>query len=56
MKVSEVMTRNVRVTNPDETIQDAAKIMAEIDAGIIPVGQDDRLVGMLTDLRPGLLT
>ncbi|WP_411036054.1 CBS domain-containing protein [Shinella sp. BYT-45] len=49
MKVSEVMTRNVRVANADETIQDAARIMAEIDAGVVPVGKDGKLVGMLTD-------
>ncbi|EYR80976.1 CBS domain-containing protein [Shinella sp. 838] len=49
MKVSEVMTRNVRIANADETIQDAARIMAEIDAGVVPVGKDGKLVGMLTD-------
>lgn len=49
MKVSEVMTRDVRVANANETIQDAARIMAEIDAGAVPVGDNDRLVGMLTD-------
>lgn len=49
MKVSDVMTRNVRLANPDETIQQAAKVMAEIDAGFMPVGDNDRLVGMITD-------
>lgn len=49
MKVSEVMTRNVRIANAEETIQDAARIMAEIDAGVVPVGQEGKLVGMLTD-------
>lgn len=49
MKVSDVMTRDVRVANANETIQDAARIMAEIDAGAVPVGDNDRLVGMLTD-------
>lgn len=49
MKVSEVMTRDVRVANPNETIRDAALIMGQIDAGVVPVGEDDRLVGMLTD-------
>jgi CBS domain-containing protein len=49
MKVSEVMTRDVRLANPNETIADAARIMAEIDAGILPVGDQGRLVGMLTD-------
>jgi CBS domain-containing protein len=43
------MTRDVRVANPNETIQEAARIMAEIDAGVVPVGDNDRLVGMLTD-------
>lgn len=49
MKVSEVMTRNVRIANAEETIQDAALIMAEIDAGVVPVAKDGKLVGMLTD-------
>jgi CBS domain-containing protein len=49
MKVAECMTRDVRFTSPNETIQQAARTMAEIDAGILPVRDDDRLVGMLTD-------
>ena len=49
MRVSEAMTRDVRLATPDETIQDAAKMMAEIDAGILPVRDGDRLVGMITD-------
>ncbi|HEX6960053.1 MAG TPA: CBS domain-containing protein [Ferrovibrio sp.] len=49
MKVSEAMSRDVRIVNPDQTIAEAAQIMAEIDAGSLPVGEDDRLVGMLTD-------
>ena len=49
MRVSEAMTREVRVANPAQTIRDAARIMAEIDAGAVPVGENDRLVGMITD-------
>lgn len=49
MRVAEVMTRDVRVANPGQSICDAACLMAQIDAGAIPVGQDDRLVGMITD-------
>ena len=49
MLVSEAMTREVRVANPTQTIRDVAKIMAEIDAGAVPVGENDRLVGMITD-------
>jgi hypothetical protein len=34
MLVSEAMTRDVRVASPDPTIEAAARIMAEIDAGV----------------------
>jgi CBS domain-containing protein len=49
MHISECMTRDVRIVDPDETLEEAALAMAEIDAGILPVGKDDRLVGMITD-------
>jgi CBS domain-containing protein len=49
MRVQEAMSRDVRVVNPGQTIRDVAKMMDEIDAGAIPVGEDDRLVGMITD-------
>lgn len=49
MKVSEAMTRDVRIANPGETIRQAARTMAEIDAGVLPVQENDRLVGMITD-------
>jgi CBS domain-containing protein len=49
MKVHEAMTANVRIARPDQTIRDAAQAMAEIDAGVLPVGDNDRLVGMITD-------
>src|SRR6185503_14358839 len=49
MKVSEAMTKDVRVASPDETIQQAARTMASLDAGVLPVGEKDHLVGMITD-------
>ena len=49
MRVSEAMTREVRIANPGQSIRDVAKIMAECDAGSVPVGENDRLVGMITD-------
>lgn len=49
MNVSECMTREVKIANPQETICDAAKMMADCDAGALPVGENDRLVGMITD-------
>jgi CBS domain-containing protein len=49
MRISDVMTRTVRTTSSDASIQEAARLMAELDAGILPVGEGDKLVGMLTD-------
>ena len=49
MQVREAMTRDVRLATPDQSICDAAKMMSECDAGILPVGENDRLVGMITD-------
>jgi CBS domain-containing protein len=49
MQVREAMTDDVRISNPDQSIRDAATVMAEIDAGVLPVGENDRLVGVITD-------
>jgi CBS domain-containing protein len=49
MKVKDAMTRDVRTANPDETVRKAAQMMASLDAGVLPVGENDRLVGMITD-------
>jgi len=48
MQVSEAMTSQVTVATPDQSIQEAARLM-QIDSGFLPVGEDDRLVGMITD-------
>ena len=44
MKVGEIMTRGVEIASPDDTIQQAASRMAELDVGVLPVGENDRLV------------
>jgi CBS domain-containing protein len=49
MRVSEAMTRDVRLARPDQSIAEAAKLMAELDAGVLPVANEERLVGMITD-------
>jgi CBS domain-containing protein len=49
MKVSDVMTRDVRTIRPEQTAQEAASFMLSADAGSIPVTDGDRLVGMITD-------
>lgn len=49
MKISECMSRDVQIAAPDHTMQSAAQIMADIDAGFLPVADDDRLIGIVTD-------
>ena len=49
MKVREAMTRDVRLVKPDQPIREAAKLMGELDIGALPVEENDRLVGMITD-------
>ncbi|MDX1377158.1 MAG: CBS domain-containing protein, partial [Burkholderiales bacterium] len=49
MNVSKVMTQDVRLANPGQTIHEVAQIMAEIGAGALPVAEEDRLRGMITD-------
>jgi CBS domain-containing protein len=49
MRVNELMTRDVYVARPNQTIQEIAAVMAKIDSGVIPVGDNNRLVGMITD-------
>lgn len=49
MNISEVMSQDVRIASPTDTLQQAAQMMRDIDAGVLPVGENDRLVGMLTD-------
>ena len=49
MKVKEAMTGDVTLVNPDQTIREAAQMMIEIDAGALPVAENDHLVGMITD-------
>jgi CBS domain-containing protein len=49
MKVSEIMTSDVHIVAPDDTIQEAARKMEDTDVGFLPVGENDRLIGMVTD-------
>jgi CBS domain-containing protein len=49
MLISDVMTSDVHLASPDQTIREAARMMAECDCGALPVREDDRLVGMITD-------
>jgi CBS domain-containing protein len=49
-KAREIMTRDARCVRSSETVLDAARRMAELGVGALPIcGEDDRLKGMLTD-------
>ena len=49
MKVHEMMTTDVCVVSPNNTLRDAAMLMEKMDIGSLPVGMNDRLVGIITD-------
>ena len=49
MRVKEIMSRDIKLINPRAHLNDAAKLMREKDIGMIPVGEDDRLEGVITD-------
>jgi CBS domain-containing protein len=49
MKISEVMTRSVETVSPDQTAKEAASFMLRAEAGSIPVCENDRVIGMITD-------
>nr|CAD6438820.1 CBS domain-containing protein [Rhizobium sp. Q54] len=49
MKVSEIMSRDVQIANPQQTIAEIARIMADKEIGFLPVGENDQLVGTITD-------
>jgi CBS domain-containing protein len=49
MKVSDAMTSEVQLCTPDDTLKDAAQAMAALGVGLLPVTDNDRLVGMISD-------
>jgi CBS domain-containing protein len=49
MQVSHVMTRGVEIADPDATIADVARTMRTEDIGALPVGENNRLIGVVTD-------
>lgn len=48
-RVCDVMSTDVKVATPEDSVQQAAKLMSEADTGVLPVREGDRLVGMVTD-------
>jgi CBS domain-containing protein len=49
MKVKEAMHKGVDWVGPDTPVTDLAKLMCQQDIGAIPIGENDRLIGMVTD-------
>ena len=48
-QVADVMTRDVRVVSPNDSIQRAAQYMDELNVGVVPVCDGAKLLGMVTD-------
>lgn len=49
MLAREIMTKNVEVGSPDMSLREAAQKMKSGDYGMLPIGENDRLVGSITD-------
>src|SRR6266850_8539995 len=49
MRVRDAMTPDVQLCTPEDTLRDAAEAMAALDCGLLPVTENDRLVGMISD-------
>jgi CBS domain-containing protein len=49
MKVKDVMHKGVDWVSPDTPVTELAKLMRDHDIGAIPIGENDRLIGMVTD-------
>ena len=47
--IAEIMTTDVEVVRPEETLRDAARAMADLDVGSLPVCDGKKLIGMITD-------
>jgi len=48
-QLKDLMSRDVKVVSPNMSIRDAAKEMRDGDFGMMPVGEDDRMIGTISD-------
>ena len=48
-QIKDVMSRDVKVISPDMTIREAARTMCDGDFGMMPVGENDRMIGAISD-------
>ena len=49
MKVSDAMTSQVSIARPTDTVRQVAETMAKVDSGVVPVVDDGKVVGLVTD-------
>ncbi|KQV62076.1 MULTISPECIES: CBS domain-containing protein [unclassified Caulobacter] len=49
MKVSDAMTSQVSIARPTDSIRDVAQVMARVESGVVPVVDDGKVVGVVTD-------
>ena len=49
MQISEIMSRDVQFTDRNATLEDAARLMSQFDIGALPVGENEQLLGIVTD-------
>jgi len=49
LKIKDIMMPNPWIISPAQTVKDAARLMKEIDCGVLPVGSADKVIGMITD-------
>lgn len=49
MLVREVMSDNVEIIDPEISLREAARKMRNLDCGALPIGENDKLIGMITD-------
>lgn len=49
MKVSDAMTSQVSIARPTDSIRHVAQTMAKVESGVVPVVEDGKVVGVVTD-------
>jgi CBS domain-containing protein len=49
MQVKEIMTKNVEIISPETSLKDAALKMQQLNIGVLPISENDRIIGMVTD-------
>lgn len=49
MKVSDAMTSQVSVARPTDSIRKVAETMAKVDSGVVPIVENGKVLGLVTD-------